>query len=417
MNRDNHAIYTPCRIGALRIPNRFVRSATADISLGKLRGFTEEDVALYKALAQGGAGLIIVNGPPILPIAACQLNSFVDRAYCYDEIRVDNTSHVLAAIRDANPECKVIAQLECNALISGSRPAGPSPVTSPFFDGVYRELEVEEIRAVIDATVHTIEHMKQEGFDGVQLHAAHGGGFWYFLSPRGNQRTDSYGGSTSNRVRIVAEIVREARKRVGDFPLLIKANCTDYLDGGIDQNSFPELARALERAGLDAIEVSGGTWDALVRSENELGFRPIPAAESHTDISSPGKQNYFLPFVEGLNLGIPIILVGGIRNVESAEAIIQSGAVQFVAMCRPLIREPNLIERWRRGDGDSEAACLACNSCIYSMYLSFDELGAKTVTCLVDHDRKLHAKAQHWLSTFIDQIRVRLDASVSERQK
>ena len=406
MDRRDFAMYTSAFIGSLEIHNRFVRSATADLGPWKLGRYSEEDFALYRELARSGIGLIIVGGSEVLPAAACEMGTLSDWTYSHEVVRVEGTTELLETMRAESPDCRIVAQLECNALISGERPAGPSAVTSPYFKERFRELAVDEIERIIDAFVETIVRMKDEGFDGVQLHAAHGGGLWHFLSPAGNQRTDEYGGTEANRVRIVAEIVSGARKQVGEFPIFIKANCTDYLDGGIDKNSFPELARELERAGLDAIEVSGGTWDALVRSEEELGFRPVPAAESHTNILSQEKQNYFQPFVEDLHLGIPIILVGGIRNANAAEAVIQSGAAEFVAMCRPLIREPALIERWLKGEGSAEAACIACNSCIYSMYLPFEKMGRKTVTCLPSHNISLYAEAQDWLNTFVEEIRV-----------
>jgi len=405
MDRTAYRLYSPARIGALTVPTRWVRSATADLAPWKLGRFTEEDVELYRAAASSGVGLLIVNGPDIAPPSLESGAPLTSVEYSYDDVRVGGTAELLAAIREAAPDCVVMAQIGCNELVSSEIPAGPSPIASPYYDGLFRELSADEIRWIVDALVQTTARMKQEGFDGVQLHAAHGGGLWMFLSPHSNRRTDAYGGSVENRVRVVREIVEGVRREVGDFPVLIKANCTDYLDRGIDETNFPQLAEALADAGIAAIEVSGGTWDALVRSEEDLGFRPVPAAESHTGILDPAKQNYFLPFIEGLDLGIPLILVGGIRNVESAEQIVRSGVAGFVAMCRPLIREPDLVARWRAGRGPAEAACVACNSCIYSMHLPFDRLGRQTVTCLPTHDAALHAEAQTWLRTFIDQIR------------
>jgi 2,4-dienoyl-CoA reductase-like NADH-dependent reductase (Old Yellow Enzyme family) len=405
VDRRNYRVFSPGAIGPLTIPNRWVRSATADLGPWKLKRFTEEDFALYRELVESGIGLIIVTGSEVLPEEACATGSISDRVASYDAVRVEGTAELLRTVREAAPDCVILAQLECNAILSGDQPAAPSPVRSPYYEGRFRELAVDEIERIVDAFVEAIVRMKEEGFDGVQLHAAHGGGLWLFLSPIGNQRTDDYGGTAEKRVRIVREIIRRARQTVGDFPILIKANCTDYLEGGIDRDNFPKLACALESAGIDAIEVSGGTWDALVRSEEELGFRPIPAAESHTGILDPEKQNYFLPYVDGLDLGIPIILVGGVRNVERAEEIVRSGAAEFVAMCRPLIREPDLIGRWRDGRGNAEAACIACNSCIYSMHIPFEQLGRRVVTCLPDHDPSLHAAAQQWLATFVDRIR------------
>ena len=405
MHRTDYRVYSPARIGDLTLPTRWVRSATADLAPWKLGRFTEDDVELYRIAATSGIGMLIVNGPDIVPPSYAQGTALTSVGYSYDDVRIEGTAELLAGIRAAAPDVAVLAQIGCNELVSSEIPAGPSPVTSPYYEGRFRELTADEIRWIIDALVHTAVHMKAEGFDGVQLHAAHGGGLWTFLSPHSNLRSDAYGGSVENRVRVVAEIVTGVRRELPGFPVLIKANCTDYLDDGIDETNFGDLARALEAAGIAAIEVSGGTWDALVRSEAELGFRPVPAAESQTGILDPARQNYFLPFIQGLDLGIPLILVGGIRNVEAAEAIVRSGAAEFVAMCRPLIREPDLVERWRVGRGSADAACIACNSCIYSMHVPFETMGRRTVTCLAAHDAALHAEAQQWLSTFIDEIR------------
>ena len=405
MNRRDYEVYSAGRIGPLTTANRWIRSGTADVSLWRERRFTEEDIDHYRTLAASGLGAIVVCGPEVLTPEVCEADRLTIGSYNYDDIRLGGIGPLLGAMREASHEVVIIAQLECNALISGDRPAGPSAITSPYFDGRFRELDTDEISAVVHAFAETALHMKAEGFDAVQLHAAHGGGLWHFLSPHANKRTDSYGGSPRNRVRIVQEIIERVRKEADDFPVLVKANCVDYLEDGIDREDFHALAAALEAAGVDAIEVSGGTWDCLLRSEEELGFRPVPAAESQTGILDSERQAYFLAYVEGLELGIPIILVGGVRNVERSEEIIQSGAAQFVSMCRPLIREPELVARWRDGLGPAEAACRACNSCIYSMHLPVERLGRGTVTCLPEHDPALHAEAQRWLTAFVDSIR------------
>ena len=130
---------------------------------------------------------------------------------------------------------------------------------------------------------------------------------------------------------------------------------------------FPEMARVIEQAGVDAVEVSGGMWDCLARSEKELGFRPAPLPESRTGIEAPEKQSYFLEYAEKLSLNVPVILVGGNRNVERMEEILRQGAVDFFALSRPLIREPDLPNRWLAGEGAATADCLSCNSCLLSL--------------------------------------------------
>ena len=109
----------------------------------------------------------------------------------------------------------------------------------------------------------------------------------------------------SNRANVIREIVSQVRDRVGGFPILAKVNCDDFVTGGIDRAGFPGLAKELENAGIDALEVSGGMWDCLARSEAELGFYPMPIPEARTRIDSAAKQSYFTPYAEQLDLGIP----------------------------------------------------------------------------------------------------------------
>jgi 2,4-dienoyl-CoA reductase-like NADH-dependent reductase (Old Yellow Enzyme family) len=257
------------------------------------------------------------------------------------------------------------------------------------------------VQAIVGSFADAIYHMSEEGFDGVQLHAAHGGLLSRFLSPYSNRRDDEYGGSVQNRARIIQEIVRAARQQVGGFPILIKMNCTDYVEGGIDMGNFPPLAQEIEGADIDAIEVSGGMWDCLVRSEEELGFSPVPAPESHTRIHNWEKQSYFLEYVEHLNLHIPIILVGGNRDIERLEATVRQGKVQFISLCRPIISEPDLPRRWVEGRGSSAADCISCNSCLYDMYTRLERGEPTVATCLAKHDPKRVKVAQQWLSSWV----------------
>ncbi len=220
------------------------------------------------------------------------------------------------------------------------------------------------------------------GFDGVQLHAGHGWLLSSFLSPYTNRRTDRYGGSVENRVNIVREIVAQTREKVGNFPIIAKVNCDDFVSGGIGRASFPELAREPQAAGMDALEVSGGMWDCLARKESELGFYPMPIPESRTRIEEPGKQSYFLPYVEDLDLNIPVILVGGNHSIERMEEIAGGGKVQFFALARPLLCQPNLPKLWKEGTA-SGSACVSCNACL---------IMAKFVrtTCPMHINRSLH---------------------------
>ncbi|UCE10657.1 MAG: NADH:flavin oxidoreductase [Candidatus Thorarchaeota archaeon] len=394
MMRSSYEIFSEGRIAELTLPNRLVRSATWDPSILKSRKMTKEVLHLYKELALGGVGLIITGGFP----AFNQQNrkAVSDRWLLgFDETRVEGVEEMANIVHSSRSECAVIAQVE-----NGSLDAMPSETTSPFSSKKFRELSVDEIDDIVLCYVEAIEHMKRAGFDGVQLHAAHGSLLSRFLSPYTNHRADAYGGSISNRTRIIHDIVSKARRSVGKFPILVKVNCTDYLEGGIELESFPDLAREIERIGVDALEVSGGMWDCLRRSEQELGFRPVPAPESHTRIGDPEKQSYFLKYAEVLDAAIPLILVGGNRDIERLESIINQGKVDLIALSRPLIREPDLPNRWLEGRGSQTTDCISCNSCIYSMH-HFPE---RIVTCVHKHDKALHRTAQEWLSTWVDRV-------------
>jgi 2,4-dienoyl-CoA reductase-like NADH-dependent reductase (Old Yellow Enzyme family) len=399
MRRDHYKIFSPGRIGPLTLPNRLVRSATWDPSILKTRQMTPAVLDIYRRLAAGGVGLIIAGDIPVAP------QGLLDRPGAkptYEEVRITGFEQLVDVVRAAAPDCKLMAQISVE--IFGY---GPSDFPSPCTTQPIQPLSSEQIHTLVACFVEAIAGLQAQGFDGVQLHAAHGGLLSYFLSPYTNRRRDAYGGSVANRARILREIVSQARQRVGDFPLLIKMNATDYLEGGIDLDNFSQHAREVQRCGFDALEISGGMWECLVRPAEELGFRPVPMAESHTRLRNPDRQSYFLPYAEALDLDVPIILVGGNRDVERLEQILQQGRVDFVALCRPLLNEPDLPNRWREGRGSSGTRCISCNSCIYDMFTSLDRGEPSITTCIYQHDRPRVKAAQRWLSTWVQENTLR----------
>ncbi|MFX0203109.1 MAG: NADH:flavin oxidoreductase [Candidatus Hodarchaeota archaeon] len=395
MRRDNYKIFSEGMIGSLTLPNRLVRSATWDPSILKIRRMTDEVLNLYKDITLGGIGLIITGGFPVFQeqIGNDSSNKWLMN---YNDLRVEGIERMPQIVHSSRLECKIIAQLE-----NGDLNARPSVINSPYSRKKIRPLTLEEISDIIHCFVEAIKDMKKAGFDGVQLHAAHGGLLSRFLSPYTNRRNDVYGGSPSNRVRIIQEIISKARRDVGNFPILIKMNCTDYIEGGINIDTFPRVAQEIEQTGIDAIEVSGGMWECLFRSEKELGFRPVPAPESHTRIKKPEKQSYFLKYTEKLDLGIPVILVGGNRDIERLEKIVNQGKVEFIAMSRPLIREPDLPNRWLEGRGGRSTECISCNSCIFAMLIHPGRSEPGLVTCVHKSDKSQHHSAQKWLSSWV----------------
>ena len=365
MERGKYNVFSKGEIAHLVVKNRLIRSATYEGGMTKDGEVTGKILNLYRELADGGVGIIITGHMAVSPKGKGN-----PRQIClYDDIHIPEIARIAEVVHDSENDCKVMAQLSYAGRQvlhdnSVAECVGPSDVPSPILKRRAKKLSVDEIQSIVDCFVDAIVRVKKAGYDGVQLHGAHGYLLSSFLSPYTNQRQDQYGGSIKKRVTILREIITKSREKVNQFPILIKMNCTDHVAGGIDIETFPEMAREVASLGFDAIEVSGGMWDCLSRSEEELGFFPLPIPESRTRINRLEKQSYFVAFVEKLALNIPVIVVGGHRNIESMEEIIKRGTVDFFALSRPLISEPGLPNRWMENRGNEKTDCVSCNACL-----------------------------------------------------
>ena len=363
MNREQYRLFREGQIGNISVANRLVRSATFDPPVWRKRTVTERILSFYGEIACGGVGLIITGNVPVMAPSAVESYSADQPSYTY--IQVPKYGEIASIIHNRSDACKVFAMLMGHMLV------GPSAGTSLRWNAEITELSMQGISETVDCFVSAIADMKALGFDGVQLQ---GMGLHsclsYFLSPYYNHRTDAFGGSAENRTRIVTEIVSKARKAVGDFPIIIKVCGTDNLKGGMDIDLFPEMVKAIEKTGVDAIEITGMPY-APHRKETE----PHP---------------YFLEYAETADVNRSIISVGGHRDAEEIEKVLQRGKVDYVALCRPLICEPDLPNRWLSGEGSSQAECISCNSCQYSVRA----MGQDHAMCLYKHDKENYRNAQ-----------------------
>jgi len=358
-------MYTGGTIGTLSLKNRLIRSATCDYQASENGTITPQILDIYRKLAEGGIGMIISGLMAVTSDAVGTKGQMI----LYNEESISEVAKLANVVHDADQDCRIIAQLchpgrqithEHNTAIC----VGPSDVASPLLLKRATELTEDEVVVIISAFVVAIIRAQKAGFDGAQLHAAHGYLLSSFLSPYTNRRTDRFGGDVKRRACIIREIIQEARKEVNDFPILIKLNCEDHVLGGITKDNFVELVTEIAKTGVDAIEVSGAIWDCLVRSEEELGFIPVPIPEARTRIEDPQKQSYYYKNVADLDLPVPIILVGGHRNVELMEDILKLGPIDFLSLSRPLICEPDLPNRWLMGIGSERSGCVSCNACV-----------------------------------------------------
>ncbi len=212
-----------------------------------------------------------------------------------------------------------------------------------------------EIRGIIKKFARTAELCKQAGFDGVQIHGAHGYLVSQFLSPLANVRHDEWGGTVENRMRFPLEIVRAIRATVGkNFPIGIKMNSADFQRGGFAEEDSVLVAKALEKEGIDLIEISGGTYEASamtgrLETQGSATDRMSSLSQTGTGVSSStaAREAYFLPFAEKIRkaVKVPLMLTGGFRSAAAMNAALESGAIDMVGIARPLAMEPALANR------------------------------------------------------------------------
>jgi len=365
--RERCLAFRPGRIGNLEIKNRFVRSATWENAASESGHVTEPLLDIYRGLAKGGVGLIITSHSVVHPRGMTDPRMI----WIADDSYTPSVRKLARAVHEAASDCRVMIQLTHSGRQptpgTGVEPVGPSQVYDEFSKQTPREMTLGEIEEVIEAFAHAIRRAREAELDGVELHGAHGYLLSSFLSPRTNRRKDQYGGSVENRCRIVREIVERGHKEAGrDFPILIKMNTVDYLPGGVDIDEAKKVAECLNQIALAAFEMSGCTWETITRSEEELGFKPSSIPEARGDIKTKEQEAYFWQYAKEIRQVVdkPIILVGGVRSIDKVEEILEEGSVDFCAMCRPLVWEPDLPNRWLRGEGSETAACISCNKCI-----------------------------------------------------
>ncbi|HOC43827.1 MAG TPA: NADH:flavin oxidoreductase [Thermoanaerobaculales bacterium] len=347
-------VFDSTTINGLRLANRLVRSATWE-GLGGPDGRVNDGVlAIYRRLAQGGVGLIITG---YLSVRSDGRQHPTQLGADRDELVV-GLAELAAAVHDHGG--KVVGQIvHCGgqavrSASGGQDPVAPSAVASPGYPEVPRELPVAGIRDLVRRFAAAAGRLRAAGFDGVQLHGAHGYLLSQFLSPVRNRRSDEYGGSLDNRSRFTREVYEAVRAEVGPgWPVMIKLNGHDFLEGSTTERDSTHLAAALAAAGIDAIEVSGGTGGS-----GALG-------SARRNIETVDDEGYFLPQARAIREaapGVPLILVGGLRSLDKMEAVLASGAADHFAMSRPLIREPDLPARWASGDR-RRADCVSCRGC------------------------------------------------------
>ena len=212
--------------------------------------------------------------------------------------------------------------------------------------GVPSALSTEEINEIIKKFTFVAKIARETGFTGIQIHSAHGYLLSEFLSPDINLREDEWGGTVENRSRIHVEIIKSIRREVGeDFPISVKMNSADFQKGGFSPDDSIEVAKIIEAAGVDNIEISGGTYE----QPRLLGLDNVSINPDRSEVrkeSTIAREAYFLEYAEKIkkNIQIPLMVTGGFRTKEGMESAVKSGACEIVGVGRPLCANPFAIK-------------------------------------------------------------------------
>ena len=311
------------------LKNRIAKSAMSD-SLGDGTGHpTPEQIRLYQRWAGGGVAVSIIgevqgNAGYAEKPGNLVLNetSDLDRFRELAQKGGENGTQLWPQLGHAG----------ALAYAPTSSPKGPSALNLPGLRCA--ELTRDEIDELPAAFAKTARLAQQAGFSGVQIHAAHGFLLSQFLSPLFNKRSDEYGGQIANRMRLLLEAIEAVRATVGpSFPIAVKLNSSDQLEGGFDQEDALEVVAALDRSSVDLIDISGGTY--------------FPGAKSASD--GAGRGPYFIEFAKRARAvtAKPLMLTGGFKTRTQAEDAVASGAVDVIGLARALVLEPSLSDHWK----------------------------------------------------------------------
>ena len=344
-------VFSVSAIGSLELKNRFVRSATWEGMADEAGRPRPQYLETMIALARGGVGLIITGHAFVSPEGqATPWQLAIDRDDCREGLQ-----EITAAVHAEGG--KIVVQLAHAGFFAAAGITGRDRlVVSPQESqdpSPQKEIDKQGLQELLGAYAAAAGRARKAGFDGVQVHMAHGYLLSQFLSPAFNRRRDGYGGDIHNRSRIHREICGAIRDTVGkDYPLLIKLNAQDFIENGLTVPEAAAAARLMVDAGVDAVELSGGTI---------ISGRLSP---SRTKINAPEKEAYFREEARWLreNVQVPLLLVGGNRSYEVAAGLLAEGAADYISLSRPLIREADLIRRWEEGDR-RPAACVSDNLC------------------------------------------------------
>ncbi|MDO9236416.1 MAG: NADH:flavin oxidoreductase/NADH oxidase family protein [Aquabacterium sp.] len=326
------------------LPNRIIKTAMTEGLANAHDHATASHLQLYRTWAQGGAAALVTG------------NIMIDRRYLEraGNVVVEDDTGLYALINWARAVHEGGSQLwaqishpgrQCPRLVN-AHPLAPSEVQLQLAGnfGKPRAATDSDIQDIIRRFANTAGILKDAGFDGVQIHAAHGYLLSQFLSPRTNQRNDQWGGSLINRASLLLSVVRAVRERVGaSFPISVKLNSSDFVNGGFTLDECVQVVTWLNEAGVDLLEVSGGTYEQLAF------FQHTP--QDQVRDSTRHREAMFLEYAQSIKAvaAMPIMVTGGFRTKTGMDDALKAGHTDMIGVARPFCLDPSFPSRMMAG--------------------------------------------------------------------
>lgn len=355
-------LFSPAQIGTLQLRNRIVMTPM-HLGYTPMGEVTDQLVEFYRARARGGAGLIIVGGCGIDRIGNAFAMTQID-----DDACIPGLQRLVEAVHAEG--AKIVPQLYqagryAHSAFTGQPSVAPSPIPSKLTGQTPEELTEEKIQEIIAFFAQAAQRAKTAGFDGVEILGSAGYLICQFLSPVTNQRTDRYGGDLQARMTFGLEVVGAVRAAVGpEFPIIVRVAGNDFMPGSNTNTESRAFCQALEKAGVNALNVTGGWHETQVP---QLTMN-VP----------PGAYTYLAHGIRQA-VSIPVIACNRINTPELAESILEEGLADFIGMARAMLADPELPNKALKGDFSSIRPCIGCNQgCLDSVFR------LRPVSCLVN---------------------------------
>lgn len=377
--------YTPIQLRGLKLKNRFIKTATYE-GMCHHGVPTQQLIDFHARNAEGGIALTTVAYGAVNPDG----RTHEDQMYLHEGI-AKPLKNLTDAVHQAGGKASIqlthCGFFSSNKNLSTNKPVGPSRVLNAYGimsgNSFSRAMTIEEIHQTAIDFGKAAEFSRKVGFDAVEIHMGHGYLLSQFLTPGVNKRKDEYGGSLENRMLLPLEVIAEIRKAIGeDFPILVKMNLSDGYKGGLTIDDAVEVAKAMEKAGVDALVLSGGytsktpfylmrgdipIWGMAKSEKNFLQKIAIVSFGRFIIRKFNFEENFFLPLAKKIREAVkmPLVYIGGVVSKSGIEEVMNED-FEMIALGRALIHDPDFILNIQNGSVE-KSECNQCNICVAEM--------------------------------------------------